>query len=77
MVKGQTLLMEEMRTNHEKKYNVAKILYLYAKYGSLNAVRMRMNIAPSTIKEILIENNIEIKKPPVAIWNLKGRLNGL
>ncbi|MBU3155155.1 hypothetical protein [Clostridium estertheticum] len=46
----------------KKVYDTEKILYLYEKYGTLTAVHMRLGYAPTTIKKILLENEVELKK---------------
>lgn len=54
--------------------DVDKILNLYKKYGSVNAVIMRTGHGASTIKKILIENGVEIRKYKHQPWDYKRRL---
>ncbi|MCB2300447.1 hypothetical protein [Clostridium tagluense] len=54
----------------KKIYDVTKVLYLYEKYGTLTAVHMRLGYAPSSIKKILAENGVELKKYVPARWDI-------
>lgn len=58
----------------KKIFDVDKVLYLYEKYGTLAAVHMRLGYAPTTIKKILLENKVELKKYVPARWDIKQRL---
>lgn len=44
-----------------KIYDKDNVEYLFNKYGSINAVRMRTNYSFERIKEILIERNLIIE----------------
>ena len=57
----------------KKVFDVAKVLYLYEKYGTLQGVAMRLGYSTITIKRILSENKVELKKHKVAGWNIKQR----
>lgn len=54
-----------------KNYDVDKVKYLYEKYGSLQGVSMRTGYAPGTVKKILQEQGIELKKYVPPRWNIK------
>lgn len=58
----------------EKVYDIEKILYLYEKYGTLNAVRMRTGYGSKKIKEILIGRGIELNKYIPERWDFKEKL---
>ncbi|GKU24494.1 hypothetical protein [Clostridium folliculivorans] len=58
----------------EKVYDIEKILFLYQKYGSLNAVRMRTGYGSQKIKEILIGRGIELKKYIPERWDFKDKI---
>lgn len=57
----------------KKIYDVEKVLYLYEKYGTLIAVHMRLGYAPGSIKRILAENGVELKKYVPVSWDIKQR----
>jgi len=57
----------------KKIYDIEKILYLYEKYGTLTAVHIRLGYAPESIKKILAENGVELKKYVPAGWDIKQR----
>ena len=46
----------------KKIYDVEEVVRLYKKYGTVHAVTMRMSIGTKTVKKILEEQGIEIKK---------------
>lgn len=56
-----------------KIIDVDRVLELYKKYGSVNAVIMRTGHGASTIKKILSQNGVEIKKHKPQHWDFKGR----
>jgi len=58
----------------KKVYDTEKVVYLYKKYGSLTAVHMRLGYAPGTIKKILAENGVELKKYTAARWDIKNKI---
>ncbi|WP_026884301.1 hypothetical protein [Clostridium akagii] len=60
----------------KKQYDVEKIKQLYEKYGTLNGVAIRIGCASGTVKKILEENNVEIKKYVAPRWNFKKNLSG-
>ena len=57
----------------KKVYDLDKILYLYKKYGTLQAVQMRLGYAPTTIKRLLLENGVELKKHVPVRWDIKQK----
>jgi len=56
----------------KKVYDIEKVLYLYEKYGTLAAVHMRLGYASTTIKRILLENEVELKKYIPPRWDIKN-----
>jgi len=58
----------------KKIYDTEKVLYLYEKYGTLTAVHMRLGYAPPTIKKILLENGVELKKHIPVRWDIKNKI---
>lgn len=54
-----------------KVYDVDKILKLYKKYETVNAVALRTGYGAGTVKRILLENNVELKKYTPERWNFK------
>ncbi|MBZ9633044.1 hypothetical protein [Clostridium sp. FP1] len=55
----------------KKIYDTEKVLYLYEKYGTLTAVHMRLGYAPRSIKKILLENGVELKRYVPERWDIK------
>jgi len=58
----------------KKIYDTEKILYLYKKYGTIQSVQMRLGYAPATIKKLLLENGVELKKHIPVRWDIKQNL---
>jgi len=58
----------------KKIFDEVKVLYLYEKYGTLQGVSMRLGYSTITIKRILSENGVELKKYKAARWDIKQRL---
>lgn len=54
----------------KKVYDTVKVVYLYKKYGSLTAVRMRLGYATTIIKKILLENGVELNKHVPKRWDI-------
>jgi hypothetical protein len=55
----------------KKIFDTANVLYLYEKYGTFRGVAMRTGYSTITIKNILLENGVELKKYTPARWNIK------
>lgn len=69
--------VKERKEMSKKFIDKEKIISLYRKYGTLNAVAMRTGHASLTVKKILVENGIEINKYVPVRWNYKERLSGI
>ena len=57
----------------KKVYDITEMKRLYKKYGTLRDVSMRMGCASCTVKKILIENGVTIKKYVPTTWDIKER----
>ena len=57
----------------KKIYDIKKVLYFYEKYGTLAAVHMRLGYASCTIKKILQENGVVVKKYVPDRWDINQR----
>ena len=57
----------------KKIFDVDRVLYLYDKYKTLNGVTMRTGYASTTVKRILLENEVEIKRHIPTRWDIKQR----
>lgn len=55
----------------KKIYDVDKVVQLYEKYGTLSGVSMRTGYATGTVKKILQEQGVELKKYIPPRWNIK------
>ena len=55
----------------KKVYDVANILYLYEKYKTIADTAMRSGYSTGTVKKILVENGVELKKYIPPRWNIK------
>jgi rRNA maturation protein Nop10 len=58
---------------NKKVYDEKRALELYEKFGSMNRAALSMGCEPSTLKEILIKNGVEIKKYTPKRFNINGR----
>ncbi|MDW7673202.1 MAG: hypothetical protein SCK28_01575 [Bacillota bacterium] len=54
--------------------NEQRAIELYEKYGSLNRAALSAGCSPGYLKKILLNNNIEIKKPKPYRININSRL---
>ncbi|EDK35310.1 hypothetical protein [Clostridium kluyveri] len=53
-----------------KAIDVNRAIELYNKYGSLNRAALSVDCAPTTLKNILIENGVEIKRHKAPRWGI-------
>lgn len=58
---------------HKNVYDVDHVLKLYDKYGSMNAVALRTGYGAGTVKRILLENGVELKKYVPPRWDFKKK----
>lgn len=58
-----------------KIFDEAKVLRLYEKYGTVNGVAMRSCYSTGTVKKILLENGVELKKYIPPRWNINQGSN--
>ncbi|APC41081.1 hypothetical protein [Clostridium estertheticum] len=58
-----------------KTIDVNRAIELYEKYGSMNRAALSLGCSPVKLKQILIENKIEIKIYKAARWDTKARAN--
>lgn len=49
---------------------VNRAIELYEKYGSLNRAALSLSCSPVTLKKLLIENGVEIKKYTPKHWDI-------
>jgi hypothetical protein len=60
---------------NKKVYDVANVLYLYEKYKTITDTAMRSGYGKGTIKKILVENGVELKKYIPPRWNINQGSN--
>jgi len=58
-----------------KAIDINRAIELYHKYGSMNRAALSVGCSPVKLKQILTENDIEIKQYKAARWNIKCMAN--
>ena len=54
--------------------DVNRATELYEKYGSMNRAALSLWCSPVKLKQVLVENGIEIKKYKAARWDINRRV---
>ena len=54
-----------------KIIDVHRAVELYDKYGSLNRAALSLDCSPTTLKKLLVNNGIELKKHKPHRWNMQ------
>ncbi|MFT5872798.1 MAG: hypothetical protein ACI8WT_001735 [Clostridium sp.] len=55
----------------EKIIDINRAIELYKKYGSMNRAALSLDCSAIKLKQVLVENGIEIKKYKPAKWDIK------
>lgn len=51
--------------------DINRAIELYEKYGSMNRAALSLGCSPIKLKQVLLENKVEIKVYKAARWDIK------